>query len=263
MHDRGREEQVEDGLRDREVDRPELRDLDPRVEQELLGGVGLRRARPPAPAPAAASASASGAREPGEAANHARSPARLALGLGPGQAAREAVDRVEHGEQDGSMDGAVGAPRCARPRTSAMIVPHARVRNATPATATAGVGGRSRTKRLTPAWIRRWTVHMPGAQEPRAAAPARPLEERVGDEQHGPGHVAQREQPVRARRAFGRGGHLLGHRAHRVTVDGTTAPTQDRTRAPRRPRLRRAPAAAARPAASRSARRVRRSPGSR
>ena len=45
--------------------------------------------------------------------------------------------------------------------TSAMIVPHARVRNATPATATAGVGGRSSTKRLTPAWISRCTVHMP------------------------------------------------------------------------------------------------------
>ena len=35
--------------------------------------------------------------------------------------------------------------------TSVMIVPHARVRNAMPATATAGVGGRSSTKRLTPA----------------------------------------------------------------------------------------------------------------
>ena len=43
-HDDGRrQQQVEDALRDREVDWAHLRDLDPRLEQELLGGVGLER----------------------------------------------------------------------------------------------------------------------------------------------------------------------------------------------------------------------------
>ena len=105
-----------------------------------------------------------------------------------------------------------------------------------PATATAGVGGRSSTKRLTPDWISRCTVQMTGAQQPGPACPAGHLEERVGQDQHEPREVAHAasSQCARDGRSGARGRPLLGHRAHRVTVDGTTAPTPDRTRARRR-----------------------------
>ena len=136
-----------------------------------------------------------------------------------------------------------------------MIVPHARVRNAMPATATAGVGGRSSTKRLTPDWISRCTRPDDGAQEPCPACPAGHLEQRVGEDQHEPREVPCASSQCARDGRSGARRPLLGHRAHRVTVDGTTAPTPDRTPAPRRPPRRPGPAAAPLRAASRSARR--------
>ena len=209
QQDRRREDEVEDGLRDREVDRPDLRDLDPRLEQELLGGVGLRlvgrqRLRGQRRAPGRA-----GRRARREAAHHARPAARLALGVRPrrGRARRRRSCRAP---RTGSRRARRRrCPRRAAATTSAMIVPHARVRKAMPATATAGVGGRSSTKRLTPHWISRCTRPHDRAQQPGPACPAGRAG-RAGRRAISTGHATcrDRQQPVRARR--GRSGARAG-----------------------------------------------------
>ena len=110
QQDRRREEQVEDGLRDREVDRADLRDLDPRLEEELLGGVGLRlvggqRLRRARRAPARAAPAAAV-----EAADHAGSWRGSRLESAQASPRASSVDRVEAREQDRGRDGDVGAP---------------------------------------------------------------------------------------------------------------------------------------------------------